>query len=169
MNRRRLLSLVAVLVALGMVAGCEHKVRPYQTVTAADVQDIIVAHAKKGEVVLLNLWATWCEPCRAEFPALVRIDEEYRDKGLVIIGLSVDEPEDVDTQVKPFVEEIGAKFQILVKAPGDPDRFMRQLHSNLSGGLPETILYARDGNPRLILRGEQTYARFREHVERSLR
>lgn len=168
MNSRRLFLLTIALVILGMVSGCEHRVRQYQTVTVADVQDLIVAHAKKGDVVLLNLWATWCEPCRAEFPALVRIDEEYRDRGLVIIGLSVDDPEDVDTQVKPFIEEVGANFQIIVKAPGDPDRFMRKLHSSLSGGLPETILYGRDGNPRLIVRGEQTYARFREYVERSL-
>src|SRR5438477_186992 len=55
----------------------------------------------RGRVVLLNVWATWCAPCRAETPALIDIQNQYRDRGLKVVGVSVDES-GLD-QVKDFV------------------------------------------------------------------
>src|SRR5687768_14180878 len=49
---------------------------------------------QKGKVVVVNYWATWCAPCVEEFPDLVKLQNSYRDKGLVVIGVSMDEPDD---------------------------------------------------------------------------
>ncbi|HEX4299279.1 MAG TPA: TlpA disulfide reductase family protein [Gammaproteobacteria bacterium] len=52
--------------------------------------------ALKGKVVVLNLWATWCEPCRAEMPALDSFAKQYATRGVVVVGLDEDDPKDVD-------------------------------------------------------------------------
>jgi len=63
-----------------------------------------------GKPVILDFWATWCRPCRAGMPHLSSIQERYRDKGLVVIGLSVDDGEAAG--VKHFAEQLGVKFRV---------------------------------------------------------
>ena len=120
--------------------------------------------SQKGRVVVLNLWATWCGPCRNEFPALVEFEKRYRDRGLTVLAVSVDEPEEIDEKVKPFVAETGAEFRVLVKAPGDPMAFMDALSPRLSGALPETIIYDRAGNVVRVLTGEQSLGAFEDSI-----
>jgi len=124
--------------------------------------------AQKGRVVVLNLWATWCGPCREEFPALARLDREYSDQGVVVIGLTADEPDAVESLVKPFVAEVGAEFTILVKDHGDPMAFLDGLNPKLSGAIPETIIYDREGNEFAIIRGERTFDEFVDAVSGAL-
>jgi len=64
----------------------------------------------KGKVVLVNLWATWCGPCRNEIPELVKLQEQYGKDGLVILGLDVD-PEPLE-MIKPFEEEMGINYKL---------------------------------------------------------
>jgi thiol-disulfide isomerase/thioredoxin len=163
------LRLTAVCALFLSIVACDGLPRPYEVVSAGDIQDIILRQSKRGRVVMINVWATWCEPCRNEFPLLVRLDEEFRDKGLTIIALSADDPDSIESLVKPYIEQVGAKFPIIVKGYGDPDKFLRGLHTALSGALPETIIYNKDGIARVILRGEQSYKEFREALGKVLR
>jgi len=66
-----------------------------------------------GQTVLVNLWATWCAPCRFETPYLQSIYEENRERGLMIVGVSVDSPSALD-QVNDFLEEMGVTYDILL-------------------------------------------------------
>ena len=66
----------------------------------------------KGKVVLLNFWATWCPPCRREIPDFVALQKQYGDKGLVVIGVSVDEGG--AEVVKPFVKKMGINYPIVL-------------------------------------------------------
>lgn len=92
----------------------------------------------EGQVVLLNLWATWCAPCRAETPYLQSIYEERRDDGFVIVGVSMDTGSDVD-DIEMFVEEYGVSYTIL----HDPKMIGMETYQVL--GLPATFLIDRDG------------------------
>ncbi len=65
----------------------------------------------KGKVILLNFWATWCGPCKIEIPWLVDFQETYGDKGLVLLGLSVD---DTPEQMRPFIAEYQVNYPMLV-------------------------------------------------------
>lgn len=70
--------------------------------------DAVVA-ANKGKAVMLNFFATWCPPCRMEIPDLVNVHEKYADKGVVIIGLSVDEDKNA---VPGFLQKLGVKYPV---------------------------------------------------------
>lgn len=65
----------------------------------------------KGKVILLNFWATWCAPCKAEMPSIENLYKRFKDKGLIVIGVSVDNSE---TTVRSFVKEKGLTFPILL-------------------------------------------------------
>ena len=92
----------------------------------------------RGRAVMLNVWATWCVPCREEIPDLQSISEEHRGAGLDVVGVSVDEG-DYDGDVLSFADAYGADYAIWRDPEGD---FSRTFHSV---GVPETLLLDRDG------------------------
>jgi thiol-disulfide isomerase/thioredoxin len=65
-----------------------------------------------GKVVILDFWATWCPPCKAEIPGFVELQEKYRDKGLVIVGVSLDEQG--PAVVKPFMQQFQINYPIVM-------------------------------------------------------
>jgi len=92
----------------------------------------------RGKVVLLNTWATWCPPCRAELPDFEAFYQSYRNRGLEVVGVNVDEGE-VDGKVQRFVENTGLTFTIW----RDPaDNFAKRFRVL---GVPATLLVDRDG------------------------
>ena len=97
----------------------------------------------RGEVVLVNVWATWCPPCRAEMPSLERLYRQLGPRGLRVVAVSVDNRAAADAVVA-FVEEYGISFTIL----HDPDDRVGAVFRNI--GVPETYLVDREG--RLVRR-----------------
>jgi thiol-disulfide isomerase/thioredoxin/outer membrane lipoprotein-sorting protein len=88
----------------------------------------------RGKVVLLDFWATWCLPCRIELPIVEKIHKEFKDKGLVVLGID-DEPAD---QVRPFLKETGITFPTLLDTEDVVDRYQVQ-------AIPSMILIDREG------------------------
>jgi len=70
----------------------------------------------KGKVVVLNFWATWCVPCRAEVPALVELQRAYESKGLQVIGVSIDDPPE---KMKPFITQHKINYPIVTAYKND--------------------------------------------------
>jgi cytochrome c biogenesis protein CcmG/thiol:disulfide interchange protein DsbE len=87
----------------------------------------------KGKVVLLNLWATWCEPCLREMPSIERLHQAYGDKGLSVVSVSVDAYAN-DDSVRAFARNLGVTFEIL------RDSTMRISDTYQSTGYPETFV-----------------------------
>jgi thiol-disulfide isomerase/thioredoxin len=92
----------------------------------------------RGSPLLVNVWATWCDPCREEMPSLERLYREYRDRGLRVVAISIDDGGQVDL-INEFVGEHGLTFDVL----HDPkSAIMRQYPVR---GVPQTFLVSRDG------------------------
>lgn len=115
--------------------------RPYAAVTLDG--DTVSLASLRGEVVLLNLWATWCTPCRDETPYLQEIYEEHRDQGFRVVGVSMDTRNQTDA-VRMFVDEYDVTYTIL------HDPAMRGMDLYQALGLPATFLIGRDGTLRWL-------------------
>ena len=122
--RRRLRQRVwAASALLLLVAACDPSdlPRPPQVGDPApqfealslDGQRTVALADYAGQTILVNLWATWCAPCRFETPYLQSVYEENRERGLMIVGVSVDSPSALD-QVNDFLEEMGVTYDILL-------------------------------------------------------
>lgn len=104
---------------------------------------------RKGKVLLLNMWATWCGPCRGEMPALVKMQEQHGPKGFEIIGLNTDDG-DTKEMVEKFAEEMKLNYT-LVWSPTEQQNALLKI-SNFNG-IPQSFIIDRDGNLRGVFRG----------------
>ena len=116
---------------------------------------------RKGKVVLVNMWATWCGPCREEMPELIKMQNEHGPKGFEVVGLNVDdEPEDM---VRDFVNEMNLNYTITW---GNEDMIMAMMRLSRSEAIPQSFLIDRDGNLRGVFRGAgpREIAKMKENV-----
>ncbi|MGD1147222.1 MAG: TlpA disulfide reductase family protein [Thermoanaerobaculaceae bacterium] len=110
----------------------------------------------RGSVVLVNVWATWCIPCREEFPDLLRLQRDLAGKGLRLILVSADFASQ-RPEVEAFLGRQGVGFPSFVKAQGDQE-FIEGLEERWSGALPASLLFDRHGKRVAFWEGASTYA-----------
>lgn len=96
----------------------------------------------EGKPVVLDFWATWCGPCRQEIPHLVELAEQHKKDGLIVLGLTVEDPQTQRQRVKSFAKEFGMNYQVAF-AP-------EQLYRLFNGGssairIPQTFVFGADG------------------------
>jgi peroxiredoxin len=94
----------------------------------------------RGKVILLNFWATWCSPCRLEIPTFVEMQDRYKKAGLVVLGLSVDDPPE---KLPPFADELKMNYPVLVGL--DRDDVLEKPPYGPLFGVPVTFLIGRNG------------------------
>jgi thiol-disulfide isomerase/thioredoxin len=133
-------------LALVVAIGCRHESAPrvaigepaprYAATTLAG--DSASTSALAGKVVLLNIWATWCAPCRDEIPYLQSLYERHRGEGLEIVGVSVDA-----RGQEPAIQEFAKRFRMTYPIWRDPDERVQSLY--LALGVPSTYLIDRAG------------------------
>lgn len=115
-----------------------------------------------GKPVLVTFWATWCEPCRDEFPMVVDLAKQYAPDGLTVFGVSLDNDAEVHL-MRRFLLRYQPGFPNYRQRQGiDVDAFYRGVNPAWSGTMPETIFYGRDGRIVGHFVGEQPRAAF-EH------
>ncbi len=99
---------------------------------------------QRGQVVMVNFWATWCGPCKQEMPHLNRLYGRYQASGFTLLGVNVD---DDPRQAMAFAARMGLKFPVLL----DADKAVIKRYD--MGSMPATVLIDRDGRVRFLHRG----------------
>ena len=113
-------------------------------VTKVDAKEMLAALSPKGRPLLVNFWATWCDPCREEFPDLVRIAGEYSGK-LDVVTISLDDPAELETAVVPFLAEMKASMPAYLLSTDDEDAAITSVSKDWGGALPFTIIFDAGG------------------------
>lgn len=119
-----------------------------------------------GKVLVVNLWATWCGPCRAEIPELVKLYQEFRPKGLEIVGLSTENPDASAEGVRRFVDAFSMNYRVGWVTPEVATVLM-----NNRNAIPQSFVIARDGrvlNRFVGFNAAQTPLQLRKAVEDAL-
>ena len=112
----------------------------------------------RGKVVLIDFWATWCQPCKKEMPGYQRLADEYGSRGFVVIGFKFDNMPDMEDPIE-FAKQIGVHYPLAVAT----DELKRQFGG--IEGLPTTILYDRQGVLRMKVIGFE----YTENIEQALK
>lgn len=126
-----------------------------------------VLAANSGKTVLVNFWATWCSPCRAEMPFLAALQDKLRPRGFVLVTVSADEPEQ-EGDAAAFLTRSGVGGPAYIKRAKDDDRFIRFVDPKWSGALPVSILYDRRGRKAASFVGEVEPAKIEAAVRKLL-
>ena len=127
-------------------------------VTGPDSGEVRTLADYDGQVVLLNIWATWCAPCREEMPSIQALHETYGPQGLKVLAVSIDDARG-EPAIREFAREFGLSFDILHEPTGDIQR------SYQTTGVPETFVIGRDG---VIQRKQVGHADWNSPANRAL-
>ena len=124
---------------------------------------------ERGNVVLVNFWATWCVPCREEFPQLARLQKKLGREGLRVLGISTDLARDVPA-VEKFLEQQNPGFpNYRKKSGGDDGDFINAVDPSWGGELPFTAVFGRDGKKARVFSGAHAYREYEREVRRLLK
>jgi peroxiredoxin len=112
----------------------------------------------KGKVIMLNFWATWCGPCQVEIPEFVKLQDKYRDQGVVFLGVSVDDEPPV---LRSYAQKMKMNYPVLVGADHED---LQEAYGPMVG-IPTTMLIGRDGTICTKYMGPQSYERFERDIK----
>src|SRR5689334_3141327 len=103
-----------------------------------------IVRASGGRATLVNVWASWCEPCRQEFPNVIRLARTYKDRGLRVIFISADLSADLPA-ARQFLADEGVGWTTYYKKSGNDTEFMNALEPRWTGAIPGSFLYDEHG------------------------
>jgi thiol-disulfide isomerase/thioredoxin len=137
-----------------------------QTVEPINAEEFrrLLAH-HRGEVLAVNLWATWCVPCLKELPDLRKLQEQYRGRGLRVIAVSVDDPQELEAKVKPFFRARAPGLVSYLQTEPDQDKFVSVVDPAWGGIVPTTFVIDRAGGLKASLVGRKTYEEFEAAIK----
>lgn len=140
---------------------------PAVKVTLVDEVSIRKILEPKGKPLLVNFWATWCDPCREEFPDLVKFDAEFKGK-IDFITISLDDPADIATTVPRFLVSMKAEMPAYLLKTADESAVISSISKEWQGGMPFTVLYGADGNLTYFRQGKVVLETLRTEVNKIL-
>lgn len=133
-----------------------------EPITAPQFHQLLEHH--RGNVVVVNLWATWCIPCVHELPDFDLAQERFGDRGLKILGVSLDTTDKLEERVRPFFAETAPHLVSYLQAEEDEYTFVDSLDADWAGTLPTTYFFDRKGVLRDTHYGRMLYRDLEKRV-----
>lgn len=144
--------------------------KPAAVVTPIDTDALKgLLSQQRQKPLLVNFWATYCDPCRDEFPDLVKIDKDYREHSLEFITVSLDDMEDINTGVPKFLDLMKAKMPAYLLNVNDPEPAINLVDRKWRGDLPATYLYNEKGEIVYRHIGRVNVAELREAIDKAVK
>lgn len=125
-------------------------------------------NVNKGKVILFNYWATWCKPCVEEFPDLIKLNNEYKDKDFKLVLVSLDFSEDIENKTKAFLKKHGVDFVSYYNGFDNDEEIINYMDKNWDGGIPGTFIFDKEGKLQKTFIGKRKYEDFKSAVEENL-
>lgn len=123
-----------------------------------------IREANIGKVLIINLWAYWCAPCKEEFPELVKLYNDYKDQDVKLVFVTLDFGEALATQTVPYLKEQGVDFDTYYNNFDKDEKLISYMDINWEGGIPGTFIYSKEGKLAVSLIGKRTYDVFEKNV-----
>jgi thiol-disulfide isomerase/thioredoxin len=152
MPMMRVMVALVLLMVVGAVGAPQARApQDPKLIDAAGYQRILAEH--KGQPLLVTFWATWCEPCRAEYPMLNELAKQYAPQGLKVVGVNLDDDGDI-ILTRRFMARYKPVFPNYRKKAGGQAQFVNAVLAGWSGAIPASFFYDRDGRQIGKLLGE---------------
>ncbi|MBF8270029.1 MAG: hypothetical protein HW386_1738 [Gammaproteobacteria bacterium] len=139
-NSNRMLSLLLTAV-FSFGTACTVSADPVAKIDIPQLEALLSAN--KGKVTIVNFWATWCPPCLKEFPDIVKLYNQYHDRGLEVVAISMNEPEEME-DIEAFVQEHQPPFPVYLAATLD-ETFYSGIGNDWQGLIPLTLIFDTEG------------------------
>lgn len=146
----------AVIVLFFSNAGLTVSQEIYPLSTTAQLDSL--KNLYTGKVILINIWASWCVPCVKEFPDLIKLYSDYKDKGFELIFISVDETSEIKTRVMPFLKKQKVEFDTYYNKFSNFEELINYIDPNWEGAIPATYIYNKKGKLKKIIIGQTEYS-----------
>jgi len=155
--------IIALGLLLGLVAAlspASGAAPPAKAVTAGEFAALL--QQQQGKVVLVNLWATWCVPCLREVPDLLRLESEFAGRGVMLVGVAVDDPSPGAAQVENFRQQYFPAFVTYARLGPAMDELASVIDPAWNEVVPTTYILDRTGKPVVRLQGKKSLDEFRQ-------
>lgn len=167
-----LLALCCTMICAAQGSGGQKTVPP-STGKAMSIKPIDIVGLRKaltpaGKPLLVNFWATWCDPCREEFPDLVKLDAEYKGK-IDFITISLDELAEINRDVPKFLIDMKAEMPAYLLTAVDSDAAIAYVSKEWTGALPLTVLYDPSGKQMYYRQGKVRLELIRTELDKLLK
>jgi len=145
MGMIRKFGMAGLMALAGLVLAMAQTSAPPKDPPMVDTQGYLrLLQQYRGKPLLVTFWATWCEPCRDEFPMVNELAKQYASQGLQVVGISLDQDGDL-ILMRRFLVRYKPLFPNYRKSKGEEDAFSQTVMKGWNGSIPASFFYAKDG------------------------
>jgi thiol-disulfide isomerase/thioredoxin len=166
MNKHKFVIIIGLILfsSLNLIAQSSRNIK-VEEIDKSKLEKLI--KNRKGKVLLLNIWASWCPPCKKEFPDLVKLAEKYKNSKVEIVGLSVDDKDDLQTEVIPFLQKNNANFKIYIQNFKNIEELI-SFFPKWEGAIPLTVIFDKNGKEKKFIIGMRDFEFFDKAIQEVL-